>query len=168
MAKAGALGTEVAQVVSQEMGPALRRMQREVHTLVRRMTRDEVQRRFSGSGFRNLQEVYEKRAARTPEELEAEKALLAGITLPDGKKTALIEDPTIAKEVVFDFDLGDRILEVPFDAEAAAEEARLEKESKGKDDFAEGKTKLVEDDTEKRVVFDDTLSGKFDEIETGS
>jgi len=161
-----ALGTHVAQVVSQEMGPALRRMQREVQTLVRRISRDEVERRYGGDGFRNLRDYTERTAAKTPEELKAEEALYAGMKLPEGKKTALIKDPNVPTEIVFDFDIGDLITDAPFDAEAAAVEAA--EAARSTEDYSEGKTKMVEDGAEKKLVFDDTLLGRFDEIDTGN
>jgi hypothetical protein len=162
-----ALGTHVAQVVSQEMAPALRRMQKEVQTLVRRISRDEVQRRFGGEGFRNLRELSERSAAKTEDEIKAEEALYANMVLPEGKKTALIKDPNIPTEIVFDFDIGDLITDAPFDAEAAAAQAREAEAAKGTEDYSEGKTKMVDDGAEKKVVFDDTLHGRFDEIEKG-
>lgn len=149
----------------QEVAPTLRHMQRNMEGILRRLNRGDLERRLGGQGYRHLQAGGGVQVEKSAEELAREDALYANIKLPEGKKTALIEDPTVPVEIVFDFDLGERFDEVVFDFAAAAAEKEKEKNDPHKDDFAEGKTKLVEDGEPSRIAFDDKLAGNLDEID---
>ncbi len=151
------LSNDVAVLVNEEMTPVLRQVQFDLRKLIRRLSQEK-----DSAGVRDIHEVTSGEKSKTEEELRQEEEMYAKIELPDGKKTALIEDPGIRKEIVFDFDLDDRFTELKVDLAALQREKDEEKSAPG--EFEEGKTKLVEDGEAKAVVWDKDLPLVYEEI----
>lgn len=154
------LSNDIAVLVNEEMTPVLRQVQFDLKKLIRRLS---VEKEVAG--VRDLREVNSTEKSKTEEELKKEEEMYALIELPDGKKTALFEDPGVRKEIVYDFELDDHLTELRVDLAALEKEKEEEKAAPG--EFEEGKTKLVEDGEAKEIVWEKDLPLTYEEIPYG-
>lgn len=151
------LSNDIAVLVNEEMAPVLKQVQLDLKKLIRRLSTEK-----ETAGVRDLREVNSAEKSKTEDELKKEEEMYAKIELPDGKKTALFEDPGVRKEIVYDFDLDDKFTELRVDLAALEKEKEEEKATPG--EFEEGKTKLVEDGEAKEIVWDKDLPLSYEEI----
>ena len=77
--------------------------------------------------------------------------------IQQGKKTALVQDPTLKKEIIFNFGYEDNIEEITLPKD------NLELE-KSKQTFKAGKTKAIETKERKKIDFNKKYKNKFIEI----
>ncbi|MBL8995418.1 MAG: hypothetical protein JNM63_18880 [Spirochaetia bacterium] len=154
------LSNDIAVLVNEEMTPVLRQVQFDLRKLIRKLSMEK-----ETAGVRDLREVHSTEKNKTEAELKQEEEMYARIELPEGKKTALFEDPGVRKEIVYDFELDDKFTELRVDLAALEKEKEEEKAAPG--EFEEGKTKLVEDGEAKQIVWDKDLPLTYEEIPYG-
>jgi len=141
--------------INHEIFPIMNNMKNELFN-IKRYIQISKKSKTMPDDHTNIKDTHVKGQKIDDEKISKEHEELLEKTMEEGRKSAIVDDPTIPTAFVYDFDYADSIQEYNEKVFQVVET----KEEKAQE-FTAGKTRMIDSDEEKKIVYDKSKTDNF-------